>query len=215
MDRSDSQRLRNDLGMFRMLLGFELPFEHFDVRALFSMGLAALLPAIVGAAGGQDPRVLLAACGPYLALFGYFLIRNYLRASRNPSCPAAKRREYRVGLPIMLFSLVFLWGSVRWAKAAGAPGPVADAYFLLFLGWLLLYQGLHESGRRANLLIAVPVIGVALVWPFVSGFVLWTLLWLAIGLGMIAAAACMRWQLNALRRGEASIAGGETVDGAD
>jgi hypothetical protein len=215
MERSDARRLHNDLATLRTLLHFELPFEAIDVRALFSMGLAALLPAGVGAAGGRDPRLLLASCGPYLALLGYFLVRNYLRASRNPSCPAAKRREYRVGLPIMLLSLVFLLGSASWAKAAGAPGPVADAYFLLFLGWLLLYHGLYEPGRRANLLIAVPMIGVALAWPFVSGLVMWTSLWLAIGLGMIAAAACMRWQLNSLQRREAPTARGETAHGAD
>ena len=215
MNHSDSQRLQNDLATLRTLLQFELPFERFDVRALLAMGVTALLPAAVGLAGGSDPRLLLASCGPYLAVLGYSLIRNYLGASPGRPCPAAKRREYRVGLPIMLLSLVFLLGSVQWAKAAGAPGPVADAYFMLFLGWLLFYQGLYEPGRRANLLIAVPTIGVALAWPFVPGVAIWNALWLSIGLGMIAAAAFMRWQLQTLEPREASAGRGESVDGAD
>jgi hypothetical protein len=215
MGHSDSQRLQNDLTTLRMLLGSELPFEQFDVRGIFWAGVAALLPAITCAAGGRSGWLLLASGVPFLAVLGYFLVSNYRATDSGRPCPAAKRREYRVGLPIMLLSVPLVFGFVRWAVSAGAPAAVANGCVMLFLGALLLYQGLYEVGRRAALFVAAPSIVGGLLWPFISYFQLWIVLWLSVGLGMITAAAYMRWQLNSFQGREPAAARGEAVDGTD
>jgi hypothetical protein len=215
MDRSDSQRLRNDLKTLRTLLGADLPFERMDARGMLSMGVAALLPAITCLSGGRSPWLLLGSAGPVLAILGVLVIRNYRGSHPSKACPAAKRREYRVGLPILILSLPLIFGFIRWAISAGTSATVASGCVLLFIGMLLLYQGLYDVGRRSNLFVAVPVIVIGLLWPFISYFERWTSLWLALGLSTIAAAIYMHWQLESFNAREKPVASGEAVDGAD
>ena len=129
-----------------------------DIRGTFAMGIAALLPAIACLPGGRSAWVLLPSAGPCLVLLALMLIRNYRAAHPSNPCPAAKYREYRVGVPITILSIPLIFDFRFWAISPGAPAAVANACILLFLGMILLYQGLYEVGRRSILCVAVPAI---------------------------------------------------------
>jgi hypothetical protein len=196
MDRSDSQRLQNDLETLRTVLGTELPFQRVDVRGYLAVGICALLPGLACLAGGRSGWLLLGSSVPFLAALALLLVRNFRATDPSQPCPAAKRREYRLGLPLVILSIPLIFGFHWWASAAGSPAGVRNGCVMLFFGLMLLYQGLYEAGRRAALFVALPAIAAGLLWPFVTYFELWTTMWLATGLGMIAAAMFMRWQLS-------------------
>ena len=186
----------------RGVIGSELPFERVDVRGFFATGVAALLPAIACLLGGRSPWILLASAGPFLVLVALMLITNYRGAHPSKPCPAAKRREYRVGVPIEILSIPLIFGFRYWAISSGAPSAVANACILLFLGMILLFQGLYEVGRRPILCVAVPTIVCGLAWPHVEYFLFWTILWMSVGGGTIAAATLMWCQLRSLPSAE-------------
>ena len=149
MSNSDLDRLQNDLNTIRGVAGDDLPFVRFDVRIMLVSGCCMLLPAVVGAAGVQSRWLLLASAVPFLAAMITGLIYNYRMAHPSKPCPHEKRKEYRIGVPVMLFCVLLLAGVRVWATRAGAPAEVANGCVLIFLGLLLVIEGLYSSGRRA------------------------------------------------------------------
>ncbi|MCH8840978.1 MAG: hypothetical protein IH831_09975, partial [Planctomycetes bacterium] len=110
---------------------------------------------IVGAAGVQTRWVLLLAAAPFVAAVIIGLARNYRAVHPSKSCPHEKRKEYRLGVPIMLAVVPLLFGFRFWAMSAGAPAAVANGCVLMFLGLLLVIEGLYKSGKRAVLLSGI------------------------------------------------------------
>jgi len=204
MHESDARRLHNDLDTMRNILGAELPFETVDVYGTVATGVALLLPAIGSLTGAHSRFLLLCSAVPFLIALVVYMGRNYRAAHPSKPCPAAKRREYRVGLPIFIvISLSLALGFPIWASAAGAPNGVGNACVLILIGMLLLSAGLFDRGRRPALFLAFPAVGVGLLWPFVTVYTLWAAIFSAVGLGMITAGLYMHWQLKSSQKAAA------------
>lgn len=200
MTSSELDRLRDDLSTIRAVTGVDLPFERFDVRITLVIGCCALLPAIVGAAGVQSRWLLLGSAVPFLASMIIGLIRNYRTTHPSKPCPHEKRKEYRIGVPVMLACLLLLAGFRIWATSAGAPAEVANGSVLFFLGLLLLIEGLYSSGRRSAVFPGVAAIFGGFMWPYCEYFQFWTLLWSCTGVATIGASAVMHRQLVSRER---------------
>lgn len=195
MNSSDVDRLRNDLGTMRAVIGMELPFDRFDVRATLIVGCSALLPVVVAIAGVESRWLLLGSAAPFLAALLITLGRNYRAAHPSKACPLEKRKEYRIGVPLMILCLPLFVGFHIWATQSGAPAEVANGSILMFLGIMLLVEGLGKSDRRAALFPAIAAIVGGLSWPFCDHLELWKLLWSCTGVALIGAAAVRHRQL--------------------
>ena len=195
MNSSEVDRLRDDLGTMRAVIGLELPFDQFDVRATLVVGCTALLPAVVAIAGVESRWLLLGSAAPFLAALLSTLWRNYRASHPSKPCPLEKRTEYRLGVPLMILCLPLLVGFHIWATQSGAPAEVANGSILIFLGFMLLIEGLGKSARRAALFPGFAAIIGGLSWPFCDQLELWKLLWSCTGVALIGAAAVMHRQL--------------------
>ncbi len=195
MSSSELDRLQNDLKTIRAVTGDDLPFDRWDASFMLAVGCSMVLPAIVGAAGVQTRWVLLLAAAPFVAAVIIGLARNYRAAHPSKSCPHEKRKEYRLGVPIMLAVLPLLFGFRFWATSAGAPAAVANGCVMLFLGLLLIIEGLYNSGRRAAMLPGIAAIFGGLIWPYCEIFQFWTLLWSCFAVSLFGASVIMFRQL--------------------
>ncbi len=159
MSTSELNRVHNDLNTIRAVTGGDLPFDRWDASSMLALGCSTALPAIVGLAGVQTRWVLLLSAIPFLATVIIGVVRNYRAAHPSKSCPHEKRREYRLGNLIMLVVVVpLLFGFRFWAMSAGAPAAVANGCVMMFLGLLLVIEGLYKSGKRAVLLPGIVAI---------------------------------------------------------
>ncbi len=195
MSTSELDRLQNDLKTIRAVTGDDLPFDRWDASFTLAVGCSTVLPAIVGAAGVQTRWILLLAAAPFVAAVIIGLARNYRAAHPSKSCPHEKRKEYRLGVPIMLAVVPLLFGFRFWATSAGAPAAVANGCIMLFLGLLLIIEGLYNSGRRAAMLPGIAAIVGGCMWPYCNLYQLWTLLWSCITISLVGASAIMYRQL--------------------
>ncbi len=195
MSTSEMDRLQNDLKTIRAVTGDDLPFDRWDASFTLAVGCSTVLPAIVGAAGVQTRWVLLLAAAPFVAAVIIGLARNYRAAHPSKSCPHEKRKEYRLGVPIMLAVAPLLFGFRFWATSAGAPAAVANGCVMLFLGLLLIIEGLYNSGRRAAMLPGIAAIVGGCMWPYCNLYQLWTLLWSCVAISLAGASAIMYRQL--------------------
>jgi hypothetical protein len=71
---------------------------------------------------------------------------------------------------------------------------------MIFLGLLLLTEGLYSSGRRSAILPGIAAIIGGFMWPYCETLQLWTLLWSCTGAAVIGASAVMYRQLVARER---------------
>ncbi|MCH7725051.1 MAG: hypothetical protein IH991_01020, partial [Planctomycetes bacterium] len=110
MSSSELDRLQHDLRTIRAVTGDDLPFDRWDASAMLVLGCCAALPAVVGAVGVQTRWVLLLSSAPVVAATILGVVRNYRAAHPSKACPYEKRKEYRIGLPIMLVLLPFVAG---------------------------------------------------------------------------------------------------------
>jgi len=195
MSSSELGRLQNDLNIIRAVTGDDLPFDRWDASFTLAVGCSTVLPAIVGAAGVQTRWVLLLAAAPFVAAVIIGLARNYRAAHPSKSCPHEKRKEYRLGVPIMLAVVPLLFGFRFWATSAGAPPAVTNGCVMLFLGLSLILDGLYNSGRRAAMLPGIAAIVGGCMWPYCNLYQLWTLLWSCITISLFGASAIMYRQL--------------------
>ena len=195
MSTSELGRLQNDLNIIRAVTGDDLPFDRWDASFTLAVGCSTVLPAIVGAAGVQTRWVLLLAAAPFVAAVIIGLARNYRAAHPSKSCPHEKRKEYRLGVPIMLAVVPLLFGFRFWATSAGAPAAVANGCVMLFLGFSLIIEGLYNSGRRAAMLPGIAAIVGGCMWPYCNLYQLWTLLWSCVAISLAGASAIMYRQL--------------------
>ncbi len=195
MSSSELGRLQNDLNVIRAVTGDDLPFDRWDASFTLAVGCSTVLPAIVGAAGVQTRWVLLLAAAPFVAAVIIGLARNYRAAHPSKSCSHEKRKEYRLGVPIMLAVVPLLFGFRFWATSAGAPAAVANGCVMLFLGFSLILEGLYNSGRRAAMLPGIAAIVGGCMWPYCNQYQLWTLLWSCVAISLAGASAIMYRQL--------------------
>ncbi len=195
MSTSELGRLQNDLNIIRTVTGDDLPFDRWDASFTLAVGCSTVLPAIVGAAGVETRWVLLLAAAPFVAAVIIGLARNYRAVHPSKSCPHEKRKEYRLGVPIMLAVVPLLFGFRFWATSAGAPAAVANGCVMLFLGLLLIIEGLYNSGRRAAMLPGIAAIVGGCMWPYCNLYQLWTLLWSCVTISLVGASAIMYRQL--------------------
>jgi len=198
MSTSDLDRLQNDLNTIRAVTGDDLPFDRWDASWTLATGCCTALPAIVGLAGVQTRWVLLLSGMPFVAAVIFAVVRNYLAAHPSKSCPHQKRKEYRLGNLIMLVVAVpLLFGFRFWAMSAGAPAAVANGSFMMFLGLLVVIDGLYNSGKRAALLPGIVAIVGGCIWPFCDQYQLWTLLFSGVSISLFGASTIMYRQLAA------------------
>ncbi len=196
MSTSELDRVENDLNTIRAVTGGDLPFDRWDASWTFATGCSTVLPAIVGLAGVQTRWVLLLSAIPFLATVIICVVRNYRAAHPSKSCPHEKRREYRLGTAIMLVVVVpLLFGFRFWAMSAGAPAAVANGCVMMFLGLLLVIEGLYKSGKRASLLPGIVAIAGGCMWPYCNQYQLWTLLFSCLSISLFGASAIMVRQL--------------------
>ena len=195
MDSSQLDQLRDDLSTIRAVTGADLPFDRWDVRGTLVVGCCALLPAVVGAAGVRSRWLLLGSAAPFLVSVIIGLIRNYRATRPSQPCPHEKRKEYRIGIPVMLVCVSLLGAYRFWAIGSGAPAAVTNGSVLIFLGLLLLIEGLYGSGRRSALLPGIAAILGGFMWPYCEHFHFWILLWSCTGVAVIGASAVMHRQL--------------------
>ncbi len=197
MSTSDLDRLHQDLNTIRAVTGDQLPYERWDASWTLAVGCSAVLPAIVGSTGVQARWALLLAATPFLAAVIIGLVRNYRAAHPSKPCPHEKRREYRLGVPIMVIVVPLLFGFRYWAMSAGAPAAVANGSVMAFLGLLLIIDGLYDSGRRAAILPGIAAITGGCLWPYFDQYQFWTLLWSCVAVSLLGASAIMYRQLSA------------------
>lgn len=197
MGTSKLDRIQNDLNTLRAVTGIDLPFDRWDASWTFATACTTVLPAIVGMAGVQTRWVLLLSAMPFVAAVLIALVRNYRAAHPSKSCPHEKRKEYRLGVPIMLVVMSLLFGFHFWATSAGAPAAVANGCVMMFLGLLLVIEGLYNSGRRAALLPGIVAIAGGCMWPYCNQYQLWTLLFSCLAISLFGASAIMYRQLAA------------------
>jgi hypothetical protein len=196
MSTSELDRLQNDLNTIRTVTGGDLPFDRWDASWTLATGCFTALPAIVGMAGVQTRWVLLLSSIPFVAAVIFAVVRNYRAAHSSKSCPHEKRKEYRLGNAIMLVVVVpLLFGFRFWAMSAGAPAAVANGCVMMFLGLLLVIEGLYKSGKRAVLLPGIVAIAGGCMWPYCNQYQLWTLLFTAVSISLFGASAIMYRQL--------------------
>ena len=197
MSSSKLDRIQNDLNTIRTVTGGDLPFDRWDASWTLATGCFAALPAIVGMAGVQTRWVLLLSGMPFVAAVIFAVVRNYRAAHPSKSCPPEKRKEYRLGNVIMLVVVVpLLFGFRFWATSAGAPVAVANGCVMMFLGLLLVIEGLYNSQRRATLLPGIAAIAGGCMWPYCNQYQLWTLLFTAVSISLFGASAIMYRQLD-------------------
>jgi hypothetical protein len=95
----------------------------------------------------------------------------------------------------MLVMLPLLFGFRLWATTAGAPAVVANACILLFLGFLLIIEGLYNFRRRAAILPGIVAIAAGCMWPYCDLYQFWILIWSGVAIAMVAASWVMFRQL--------------------
>lgn len=195
MSSSELDRLQDDLRTIRAVTGIDLPFDRFDVRGTLIVACCAFLPAVVGMAGMESRWLLGAAAAPFVVAVLSLVWRNYYACHPRQACPHEKRKEYRVGLLVMIACLPLLVGFHHWATRAGAPAAVANGCVMMFLGLLLLIEGQSSSGRRSAVFPGIAAIIGGLMWPYCEYLQLWTLLWSCTGVALVGAAAVMHRQL--------------------
>ncbi len=196
MSTSELDRLQNDLNTIRAVTGGDLPFDRWDASWTFATGCSTVLPAIVGLAGVQTRWVLLLSAIPFVAALPIALVRNYRATHPSKSCAHEKRKEHRLGNAIMLIVVVpLLFGFCYWARSAGAPAAVAYGCVMMFLGLLLVIEGLYKSGKRASLLPGIVAIAGGCMWPYCNQYQLWTLLFSCFSISLFSASAIMFRQL--------------------
>jgi hypothetical protein len=195
MVNSELDRVREDLASIRAVTGIDLPFDRFDVRGTLVIGCCALLPAAFGLAGVESRWLLLGSAAPFLTALLGMLWRNWQASHPSRTCPHEKRKEYRVGVPLGLVWVPLLIGFHAWATKSGAPPEVANGSIMIFLGLMLLIQGLEKSDRRAALFPAIAAIIGGLSWPYFEHLQVWTILWSCTGIALLGAAAVMHRQL--------------------
>jgi hypothetical protein len=195
MSTSELDRLRDDLSTIRAVTGGDLPFDRSDVRGVLVIACCALLPAVAGLSGTQSRWLLLASAVPFSVAVLSQIWRNYRACHPSKACPYEKRKEYRLGIPILLACLPLVPGFHFWATRSGAPAAVANGCVFLFLGLLLLLDGIYNSGRRAAVFPAIAAIIGGLMWPYCEYFQFWTLLWSCFGVALICASVVMHRQL--------------------
>lgn len=200
MSSSDLDHLQKDLSTIRAVTGADLPFDRWDVRSTLVIGCCMLLPAVVGAAGVQSRWLLFGSAVPFIAALITALIHNYRTTHPSKACPHDKRKEYRIGTPVMFACVLLLGGFRFWATRSGAPPEVANGGVLFFLGLLLFIAGLYSSARRASIAPGIAAIIGGLMWPYCEYFLFWTLLWSCTGVSIIIASAVMQQQLVARER---------------
>ena len=195
MSSSELNRLQDDLRSIRAVTGMDLPFDRFDVRGTLIVACCAFLPAVIGMAGIESRWLLGAAAAPFVVTVLNLVWRNYRASHPSKACPHEKRKEYRVGLLVTIACLPLLPGFHIWATRAGAPADVANGCVMIFLGFLLLINGLYNSGRRSAVFPGIAAIFGGLMWPYCEYLQLWALLWSCTGVALIGAAAVMHRQL--------------------
>ena len=195
MSSSELDRLQDDLRTIRAVTGMDLPFDRFDVRGTLIVACCAFLPAVIGMAGIESRWLLGAAAAPFVVTVLSLVGRNYRASHPSKACPHEKRKEYRVGLLVTIAFLPLLVGFHIWATRAGAPADVANGCVMIFLGSLLLIDGLYHSGRRSAVFPGIAAIFGGLMWPYCEYLQLWTLLWSCTGVALIGTAAVMHRQL--------------------
>ena len=203
MISSELDRLRDDLSTIRAVTGTDLPFDRLDVRGTLIIACGALLPAVVGLAGTESRWLLGGSAVPFVAAVLSLVSRNYWASHPSKACPHEKRKEYRIGVPVMLACLPLLAGFQIWATRAGAPAEVANGCVLIFLGLLLFIEGLYSSGRRSAIFPGIAAIIGGLTWPFCEYLQFWTLLWSCTGVALLGASAIMHRQLATKERQDA------------
>jgi hypothetical protein len=203
MSSSQLGRLQDDLRTIRAVTGTDLPFDRFDVRGTLIVACCAFLPAIVGIAAVETRWLLGASAAPFVVTVLSVVWRNYRASHPSKAYPHAKRKEYRVGLLVTIVCLPLLVGFHTWATRSGAPADVANGCVMIFLGLLLLLNGLYESSRRSAVLPGIAAIIGGLMWPYCAYLQLWMLLWSCTGVALVGAAAIMHRQLVARDRHDA------------
>lgn len=195
MSSSELDRLQDDLRTIRAVTGMDLPFDRFDVRGTLIVACCAFLPAVVGMAGMESRWLLGASAAPFVVTVLSLVWRNYRACHPSKACPHEKRKEYRLGLLVTIACLPLLVGFRIWATRAGAPADVANGCVMIFLGSLLLLDGLYNSGRRSAVFPGIAAMIGGLMWPYCEYLQLWTLLWSCTGVALVGAAAVMHRQL--------------------
>ncbi len=196
MSQSHTEQLRQDMKTLRSVVGTELPFDKIDVKCFVAIGLAALLPAIVGLAGVRSPLVLLASTGLFLVVLAACLIRGYRSTHPSKSCSRSKRREYRPGIWFSLALFPMIGGYRWWAASLEVPSGAINGTVMMFLGVIVAIGAISDPKRNASWCVAIPAIIAGLLWPYLEYFQFWTLLWASLGLGMIASSLLMQRQLS-------------------
>ena len=196
MSSSKLDHLQKDLSTIRAITGADLPFNRWDVRSVLVIGCLMLVPAVAGAAGVQSRWLLLGSAVPFIAALITSVIHNFRMAHPSKPFPHEKRKEYRIGTPVIFASVLLLGGYRYWAMRSGAPPDVANGSVLFFLGLLLLIDGLYNSGRRAAVLPGIAAMFGGLMWPYCEYFQFWILLWSCAGVATIGASVVMRRQLS-------------------
>ena len=196
MNQSHAEQLQQDLETLRNAVGTGLPFDKTDAKFFVAIGLAALVPAVVGLAGVRSPSVLLASSAAFLVVLAACLTRGYRSTHPSKSCSTSKRREYRPGLWFVLALFPMIGGYIWWAKSLDVSAGARNGTILMFLGAIVAIGAVNDPKRYAMLCVAIPAIAGGLLWPHLEYFQFWTLLWASVGCGMIAAGLLMSRQLK-------------------
>jgi hypothetical protein len=207
MSNIQLDRIENDLKTIRAVTGDDLPFDRWDATNTLALGCSAVVPALVGLAEIETRWVLLLSAAPFVVAVIFGLVRNYRSAHPSKPCPHEKRKEYRRGVPVMLVVVLLLFCFRLWATSAGAPAAVANGCVMMFLGILLLIEGLYNSARRAVVLPGVAAIAGGCMWPYCVQSQLWTLLWSCVAVSLAGAAVIMYRQLAVRVPGDEGRAG--------
>lgn len=189
------ERLQSQVNVIKRVTGVEYPHERIDVRIGYAVGIGALLPLLAGLLAAENRDFLLASALPFVFAVVLGVALNYVRCHPRNECPAQKRRYHRIGTPVMLLVAIALFGIQRWAVALDTPPGVANGSIMVFLGLLLVIEGLYGRFERHNLPIGVFAIIGGLLWPVCEFEHFWVLMWAFTAAGVLAGTALMHWQM--------------------
>jgi len=196
VSQSHAEQLNQDLETLRSVVGDEFPFDKIDAKYYVAIGVAALVPAIVGLSDVRSPFLLLASAIPFLILVAACEIRAYRSTHPSKSCSRSKRLEYRPGIWFQVSLFAMICGYLWWATALEVPVGVAGGTALMFLGVIVAMGVAFDPKRVASLCVAIPAIIGGLLWPHLEYFQFWTLVWALFGSGMISSGLLMLRQLS-------------------
>ena len=194
MNKSDLERVENDIEIIKEAAGLQLPFGWEDVWLNVYLIPVGVWLAIWGFLPYQLSRIWRILPVSVLAIVYVFLRVKYRRCTgRSP----VRRRSYSIVLFLTPILGLCAFGYLVWVVRSGHDFVFAVGGMCFFAGLMLLIFAFAQPGQLFNLGWAIPIIlcGIAItIWPVLN--VLSTNVGILLIIGGLATAMIQAYQLK-------------------